>query len=43
MLSHAGSIIATKDRAEMKMIEVFIERKIVVNGAGHSITKRRAP
>jgi hypothetical protein len=40
---HEASIIATKERAEMKMIEFFIARKIVVNGAGHSITKRRAP
>jgi hypothetical protein len=27
----------------MKMIEFFIARKIVVDGAGHSITERRAP
>jgi hypothetical protein len=33
--------LATKERAEMKMIEFFIARKIVVDGAGHSITKRR--
>jgi hypothetical protein len=26
----------------MKMIEFFIARKIVVDGAGHSITKRRS-
>jgi hypothetical protein len=25
----------------MKMIEFFIAREIVVDGAGHSITKRR--
>jgi hypothetical protein len=25
----------------MKMIEFFIERKIIVDGAGHSIIKRR--
>ena len=43
MLLHEASIIATKERAEMKMIEFFIARKIVVDGAGHSITKRRAP
>ncbi len=43
MLLHEASIIATKERAEMKMIEFFIARKIVVDGAGHSITERRAP
>ena len=43
MLLHEASIIATKERAEMKMIEFFIARNIVVDGAGHSITKRRAP
>jgi hypothetical protein len=42
MLLHEASIIATKERAEMKMIEFFIARKTVVDGAGHSITKRRA-
>ena len=42
MLSHEASIIAAKERAEMKMIEFFITKKIVVDGAGHSITKRRA-
>ena len=31
---HEASIIATKERAEMKMIEFFIARKIVVDGAG---------
>jgi hypothetical protein len=41
MLLHEASIIATKERVEMKMIEFFIARKIVVDGAGHSITKRR--
>ena len=41
MLLHEASIIATKERAEMKMIEFFIARKIVVDGAGHSITKHR--
>jgi len=40
-LSHEASSIATKKRAEMKMIEFFIARKIVVDGAGHSITKHR--
>jgi hypothetical protein len=28
MLSHDASIIATKERAEMKMIEFFIARKL---------------
>ena len=42
-LLHEASIIATKEMAEMKMIEFFIRRKIVVDGAGQSITKRRAP
>jgi hypothetical protein len=37
-----ASIIAIKETAEMKMIEFFIERKIVIEGAGHSITKHRA-
>jgi hypothetical protein len=41
MLPHEASIIASKERAEMKMIEVFTARKIVVDGAGHSITERR--
>jgi len=43
MFSHEASIIATKERAEMKMIEFFIARKIVVDDAGHSITERREP
>src|SRR5262249_16473160 len=43
MLSHEASIIATRERAEMKMIVFFIARKIVVDGARHSIKKRRAP
>jgi hypothetical protein len=43
MLLHEASIIATKERAEMKMIEFFIARTIVVDGAGDSITKRRSP
>jgi hypothetical protein len=42
-LLHEASIIAAKERAEMKMIEFFIERKIVVDGVRHSITKRREP
>jgi len=41
MLLHEASIIATKERAEMKRIEFFIARKIIVDGAGHSITNRR--
>jgi hypothetical protein len=40
MLLHEASVIATKERAEMKMIDFFIAGKIVVDGAGHSITKR---
>jgi hypothetical protein len=43
VLLHEASIIATKERAEMKMIEFFIARKIVVDGAGHSITNRTDP
>jgi len=43
MLLHEANIIATKERTEMKMIEFFIARKIVVDGAGHSSTKRRSP
>jgi len=39
MLLHEASIIATKEKAEMKMIDFFIARKIVVDGAGHSIAK----
>ena len=39
VLLHEASII--KERAEMKMIEFFIAGKIVVDGAGHSITNRR--
>ena len=42
MFSHEASIIAAKERAEINMIELFIARKIVVDRAGHSITKRRA-
>jgi hypothetical protein len=41
MLSHEASIIASKERAEMKMIEFFITRKIVVDGVEDSTTKRR--
>jgi hypothetical protein len=42
---HEASIIATKARAEMKMIEFFIARKIVVDGAGiqsQSAVRRKA-
>ena len=39
MFSHEASIIVTKERAEIRMIEFFIARKIVVDGAGHSITR----
>jgi len=41
ILSHEASIIATKERAQVKMTEFFIPR-IVVDGIGHSITLRRA-
>jgi tRNA(Met) C34 N-acetyltransferase TmcA len=41
ILSHEASIIAAKESAEMKTIEFFTIKKIVVDGAGHSITKRR--
>ena len=34
MLSHDASIIATKDRAEMKMIEFFIARKLSLTALG---------
>jgi len=43
MLSHEASIIAAKEKAEMKMIEFFIIEKGVADGVGHSITKHRAP
>jgi len=36
---HEASVIATKERPEMKMFEFFIAKRIVVDGAGHSITK----
>lgn len=32
MLLHEASIIATEERAEMKMIKFFIARRIVVDG-----------
>ena len=32
MLSHEASNIATKERAEMKMIEFFMPKNIVVHG-----------
>ena len=34
MLSHETSIIATKERAEMKMIEFFIPRKLSLRALG---------
>jgi hypothetical protein len=34
MLSHDASIIATKERAEMKMIEFFIARKLSLTALG---------
>jgi hypothetical protein len=43
MLPHEASVIATRERVEMKMTEFLIPRRIVGAGAGHSITKRRAP
>jgi hypothetical protein len=42
MLSHEASIIATKERRN-ENDRVFHTKKIVVDGAGHSITKRREP
>jgi hypothetical protein len=36
VLLHEASIIAVKESAEMKMIEFFIARKIIVDGAEHS-------
>jgi hypothetical protein len=36
MFSQEASIIAVKEKAEMKMIEFFITRKIVVDGAGEA-------
>ena len=39
-LLHEASVIATKERAKIKMIEFFIARKIVVDGTGHSTKKR---
>jgi hypothetical protein len=40
-LSHEASIIATTERAEIKMIDSFIARN--VDGAGYLITTRREP
>jgi hypothetical protein len=40
-LSHEASVIATTERAEMKMIDSFIARN--VDGAGYLITTRREP
>ena len=34
MLSHEASIIATKEMAEMKMIEFFIRRKLSLTALG---------
>jgi hypothetical protein len=34
MLSHEASIIATKESAEMKMIEFFIPRKLSLRALG---------
>ena len=34
MFSHEASIIATKERAEMKMIEFFIPRKLSLTALG---------
>jgi len=34
MFSHEASIIATKERAEMKMIEFFISRKLSLTALG---------
>jgi len=34
MLSHEASIIATKERAEMKMIEFLIPRKLSLTALG---------
>jgi len=45
MLSHEASIIATKERAEMKMIEFFIARKSSLTALGiqsHSAVRRKA-
>jgi len=42
-LSHEASIIATKERAEMKMIEYFIVRKLSMPSRHDSITLHRAP
>jgi hypothetical protein len=42
MFSHEASIIAAKERAEIKMSEFFIARKFVVYGPRHSITRRCA-
>ena len=43
MFSHEANIIATKERAEMKMIEFFIPRKLSLTALGHSITKHGEP
>jgi hypothetical protein len=45
MLSHEASIIATKENAEMKMIEFFIPRKLSLTALGiqsQSALRRKA-
>jgi hypothetical protein len=45
MLSHEASIIATKESAEMKMIEFFIPRKLSLTALGiqsQSALRRKA-
>jgi hypothetical protein len=46
MLSQEASIIATKEKAEMKMIEFFIPRKLSLTALGiqsQSAVSREAP
>jgi hypothetical protein len=45
VLAHEASIIATKERAEMKMIEFFIARKLSLTALGiqsQSTVRRKA-
>jgi hypothetical protein len=45
MFSHEASTIATKERAEMKMIEFFIARKLSLTALGiqsQSAVRRKA-
>jgi hypothetical protein len=42
MLSHEASIIATKERAEVKMIEFFIARKLSLTALGIQSQSDRA-